>query len=165
MFYSIKDREDLEELNKLVSLQNQVQEVRLQDKLSKQNFHEDMNKVIETVTKSTEDVSEGVTKTMTETSISNNKAKENLNDKLLELMKDRGILASYLMYPLSKITNPENFSHFKLVKVSSSNRVNDLLIHNTIPVISYNNLLTFRDTGKELELKGDLLKMITNKKI
>ena len=38
-----------------------------------------------------------------------------------------------------------------------------MLIHNTIPVTLYNNLLTFRDTGKELELKGDLLKMITNK--
>ena len=78
-------------------------------------------------------------------------------------MSDRGILASYLMSPLSKITNPENISHFKLVKDCSSNRVNDLLIHNTIPITLYNNLLTFRDTGEEFELKGYLLKMITNK--
>ena len=78
-------------------------------------------------------------------------------------MNDRSILATYLMSPLSKITNPENTSQFKLVKDLSSNRVNDLNINNSIPITLYNNLLTFRDTGKEFELKGDRLKMITNK--
>ena len=78
-------------------------------------------------------------------------------------MKDRGILASYLMPPLYKITNPQNTSQFKLVNDHNSKRVNDLLIHNTIPVTLFNNLLTFRDTGKEFELQGDLLKMIANK--
>ena len=77
-------------------------------------------------------------------------------------MIDRGIIASYLMSLLSKITNLENTSQFKLVKDHNSNRINDLLIKNTIPNIFYNNLLTFRDTGKKFELKGDLLKMITN---
>ena len=67
------------------------------------------------------------------------------------------------MSPLSKITNPENSSQFNSVKDSSSNRVNDLLIHNTIQSTLHDNLLTFRDTGKQFELKGDLLKMITNK--
>ena len=92
----------------------------------------------------------------------NNQAIENLNNKLLEIMIDRGIIASYLL-SLAKITNPENSTQFKLVKDSSSNRVNDLLIHNSIPITLYNNMLTFRDTGKEFELKGDLLKIITNK--
>ena len=78
-------------------------------------------------------------------------------------MNDRGILASYLMSPLSKITNPENTSQFKVVKDSTSKRVNDLKIHNSIPITFYGNMLTFRDTGKEFELTGDLLKMITNK--
>ena len=68
------------------------------------------------------------------------------------------------MSPLSKITNPENTSQFKLVKDSSSNRVNDLKIHNSIPITLYGNILTFRDTGKEFELTGDLLAMITNSK-
>ena len=77
-------------------------------------------------------------------------------------MNQRGILASYLMSRLSEITNPENTTQFKLVKDSSSNRFNELLIHNTIPVTLYKNLLTFLDT-KKIELKGDLLKMITNK--
>ena len=122
-----------------------------------------MNKVFEPVTKSTKDVSEEVTKTKTESSIKNIIALENLNNKLLEDMNDRGIIASYLMSLLSKTTNPENTSQFKLVKDSRSNRVNDLLIHNSIPITLHDNLLTFRDTKRHFELKKDLLKMITNK--
>ena len=37
-------------------------------------------------------------------------------------MNDRGILASYLMSPLPKVTNPENTSQFNLVKDHISNR-------------------------------------------
>ena len=79
-------------------------------------------------------------------------------------MNDRGILATYLMSPLSRITNPEISSQFKLVKDFSSNRVNDLKINNTIPITLYGNMLTFRDTNKQFELKRDLLEMITNSK-
>ena len=164
MLYSIKKREDLEKLEELVSLQNQVKVVKLQDKLGEQNFHEDMKKVFEPVTKSLENTSENLTKAITETSIKNNLAIENINNNLLEIMNDRGILATYLMSPLSRITNPENSSQFKLVKDSSSNRVNDLKINKTIPITLYGNMLTFRDTNKQFELKGDLLKMITNSK-
>ena len=122
-----------------------------------------MKKVFEPVTKSLENTSRDITKTITEISFKDNQATENLSNKLLEIMNDRGILASYLMSPLSKITNPENASQFKLVKHSNSNRVNDLEINKTKPFTLYNDILTFRDTGKEFELKGDLLKMITNK--
>ena len=162
MLFSIKDREDLEKLNELVSLQNQVKVVRLQDKLGKQNFHENMEKIFEPVTKTLERTSQDITKTVTENSIKNNHVLENLNNKILEIMNERGILASYLMSPLSKITNLENTTQFKLVKDSTSNRVKDLKINNSIPVTLYNNLLIFRDTGKEFELKGDLSKLITN---
>ena len=164
MLFPIKDREELNKLEELASLQDQVKVVRLQDKLGKQNFHEDMNKFFEPVTKSLENTSENLTKAITESSKENNLALENLNNKLLELMNDRGILASYLMSPLSKITNPENTSQFKLVKDPSSNRVNDLKIHNSIPITLYGNMLNFRDTNKQFELKGDLLEMITNSK-
>ena len=68
MSYSIKNREDLENLKELVSLQDQVKVVRLQDKLGKQNFHEDMKKVFEPVTKSIENTSQNITKTIAETS-------------------------------------------------------------------------------------------------
>ena len=163
MLFAINNREDLDKLEELASLQDQVKVVRLQEKLGKQNFHEDMKKVFEPVTKSLENTSENLTKAITESSKENNLALEKLNNKLLEIMNDRGMLATYLMSPLSKITNPENTSQFKLVKDPSSNRVNDLNINNSIPITLYSNLLTFRDTGKEFELKGDLLKMITNK--
>ena len=109
--------------------------------------------------------SENLAKAITESSTLNNEAIIELNNKLLEIMDDRGILASYLMSVLSKITNSENISQFKLVKDHNSNRVNDLLKKNTIPNNLHNNLLTFRDTGKVFELKGDLLKMITNKNV
>ena len=115
------------------------------------------------VTKSLENTCQDITKTITESSIKNNQAIENLDNELLEIMNDRGILASYLMSPLSKITNPENTSQFKLVKDPSSNRVIDLKIHNSIPITLYGNILTFRDTGKKIELT-DLLEMITNSK-
>ena len=164
MLYAIKDREDLEKLNELASLENQVKVVKLQDKLGKQNFDEDMKKVFEPVTKSLENTSENITKAITETSIKNNLAIENINNNLLEIMNDRGILATYLMSPLSRITNPENSTQFKLVKDPSSNRVNDLKINKTIPITLYGNMLTFRDTNKQFELKGDLLEMITNSK-
>ena len=164
MLYSIKDREDLERLEDLVSLQNQVKVVKLQDKLGKQNFHEDMKKVFEPVTKSLEYTSDKLTNAISESSKENNLLLENVNNKLLEIMNDRAILATYLMSPLSRITNPENSSQFKLVKDSSSNRVNDLKINKTIPITLYGNMLTFRDTNKQFELKGDLLEMITNSK-
>ena len=163
MLYSIKDREDLENLNELVSLQDQVKTVRLQDKLGKQNFHENMKKVFEPVTKSLENTSQDITKTITETSLKNNQAIENLNHKLLEIMNDRGIISSYLLSPLSKIFNPKNTTQFKLINDSTSDRVNDLKINNSIPITLYSNILTFRDTGKEFELKGNLLIMITIK--
>ena len=163
MMFPIRNVEDLQNLNEAVSLQNQVKVVRLQDKLGKQNFHEDMTKVFEPLTDTLKKTSENITKSITENSINNNKAISDLNEKILELMNDRGIIASNLMFPLSKIINPENSTQFKLVDDSTSNRVNDLKINNSIPITLNNNLLTFRDTNKQFDIKGDLLKMITNK--
>ena len=134
MLFAINNREDLDKLEELASLQDQVKVVRLQDKLGKQNFHENMEKVFELVTKSLRNTSENLTKAVTESSKENNLALEDLNNKLLEFMNDRGILATYLMSPLSKITNPENTTQFKLVKDVNSNRVNDLNINNSIPI-------------------------------
>ena len=163
MLYSNKDREDLENLNELVSSQDQVKTVRLQDKIGKQNFHEDMKKVFEPVTKSLENTPENLSKAITETSLKNNQTIESIDNKLLEIMNDRGIITSYLLSPLAKFFNPENSTQFKLINDSTSDRVNDLKINKSIPITLYNNILTFRDTGKEFELKGNLLKMITNK--
>ena len=96
MLFAINNREDLENINELASLQDEVKAVRLQDKLGKQNFHEDMKKVFEPITKSLESTSQDITKTIPETSIKNNKAISNLNAKALELMNDKGIIAPNL---------------------------------------------------------------------
>ena len=106
MMFPIKDREDLEKLNELVSLQEQVKVVRLQDKLGKQNFHEDLKKVFEPGTKSLEKTSENITKSSTETSIINNKAIENLNEKILELMDEKCLIAPYLTSSLVNLFKP-----------------------------------------------------------
>ena len=94
--------------------------------------------------------------------IESNKALSNSNEKLLQIVKDRGEIASYLISQLSKITSLEHTSHFKLIKVPSSNRVNGLLIDKTIPLSLYNSLLIVPDTDAKFELNGVLLKKITN---
>ena len=97
------------------------------------------------------------------TSKENNNALEKLNIKLLEIMNDRGVLASDILSPSSKITNRENSIQFNLLKDSNSNRVKDMLTNNTIPVTLCETLSTYRGTCKMVELKGDLSKMITNR--
>ena len=76
MLYSIKDSEVLEKLNDLVSLEGQIKAVRLQDKLGKQNFHQNIKRVFPPVTDTFKNTSENLTKTFTETSVKNNKALE-----------------------------------------------------------------------------------------
>ena len=59
--FPIKNVEDLQKLDKTVSLESQVKAVRLQDKLGERNFHKNLEKAFEPVTKSIGQVSEEVT--------------------------------------------------------------------------------------------------------
>ena len=161
MLYSLKNRDHLESLNDLASLQNQVKALSLHDKLGKQHFQEDMKKVFEHVFETNKDASEEVTKTLMVTSEESSKAVSDVDEKFLNIMNDRCILAPYLLSSLSKITNPKHTSQFKLVDLQS-NRVNDLLINKTIPVTFYGNSLNFRDTEETFKMEVDLSKMITN---
>ena len=162
MLFPIKNREDLENLNELISLKNQVKAVRLQDKLGKQNFHEDMKKVFEPVTKSLENTSQDITKTSTQNSNNNNKAIENLNEKILELMNDKSMITTYLASSIVNLFKPENKSQFRLKKDLNSTKMNDFLINKCKPVTPVSNLLIFRDSNKSFKLEGDLLETITN---
>ena len=166
MLYAIRDIEDLDKLNELISLKNEVQEVKFQDKLGEQNYHEDLKKLFKPVTDEIKNTSENISKTLTESSVNNNKAIENLNEKILEVMKDQGIIAPYLALSLAEVLNSNNKSQFRLRKDPKSTKLNDLLIHGTIPVTIFSNMITFRDTNKTFRLdeKGDLLKVITNHK-
>ena len=158
MTYSIKNKDELKDLDELDNLQSKVKQVRLVQKLGKQCYYYNKKELFEPI----KDDSEDVTGTMIESSKENNKALKSLNNKLLEILNDRGIIASYLLSPLSKIINPENVTQFKLVEDRNSNRVNDLLTHNKIPVTLHIDFLTLRDTNREFNLEGDILKMITN---
>ena len=160
MFYPIKDREDLEKLNELILLKDQVQEVRLHDKLGDQNYREDAKKIFKPMTDAIKSASE----TITENSINNNKAIENLNEKILELMNDKGLIAPYLTTSLVEVFKKDNKSQFRLRKDPNSTKMNDFLIHGIIPVTIFSNMITFRDSNKTFRLEGDLLKVITNYK-
>ena len=162
MMFPIKNREDLEKLKELATLQNQVKAVKLQDKLGKQNFHENIKKLYEPLTDTIKDVSESITKTLTENSNNNNKAIENLNEKILELMNDSGLVAPYLASSLVNVFKPENKSQFRLKKDLNSTKMNDFLINEGIPVTLVSNMLIFRDSNKSFKLDGDLLETMTN---
>ena len=103
MLYPINNREDLQKLNDAVLLQNHVQEVRLQNNLGEQNYHEDINKFFKPMTDELKNTSEKITRTLTENSIINNKAIEKLNEKILELMNEQGMIASYLVSSLVEV--------------------------------------------------------------
>ena len=124
----------MEILNELASLRSQVKALRMKDRLRKQNFREEMEKVFELLTKSIKDVSEYVRKTIIETSEDNKKALTILNNKFTEILNDRCILSSYLLSSLSKINNPEHTSLIKLMKNHESNTLKDPLINISIPV-------------------------------
>ena len=85
----------MEKLNEAISLQNQVKNVRLQDKLGKQNFHEDMEEVFEPLTDTLKKTSENITKTITETLLKITSISD-VNGKVLELMSEKGMMAPYL---------------------------------------------------------------------
>ena len=91
MKFPIRNVEDLQNLNEAISLQNQLKVFRLQDKLGKQNFHEDLTELFEPLTNTLKKTSENITKTITESSVNNKKAISDLNEKILELTNDRGI--------------------------------------------------------------------------
>ena len=150
MFYSIKDREDLQILEDLVSLKSQMKAVRLQDKLGKQNFHEDIRKVFETVSNTMINTSEILIKTISEPYINNKKAIENLNEKVSELKRAKGMIAPYLASSLVNLFKPENKSHIRLKKDLNSTKMKDFLISDGIPVTLYSKMLTLEIVTKLL---------------
>ena len=101
-------------------------------------------------------ISQDISKTITESSIKSNKALRNLNEKFLELMNEKGMIAPYLASSLVNLFKPENKNHFRLLKDLNSTKLNDFLINGGIPVTIYSNILTFRDSNKSFKLDGDL---------
>ena len=76
------------------------------------------------MTDAIKNTSETITKTLTENSINNNKAIENLKEKILELMNDKGLISPYLASSLVNLFKPENKSQFRLKKDLDSTKMN-----------------------------------------
>ena len=152
MLFAIKNRENCEKLEDQASLKNQVEEFRLQDKFGKQTFHENTKNLFEPVIDTHKNTSEKVTKTITETFFNNNKAIENLNEKLLKLMNDKGMIAPYLASSSVNIFKPENKSQIRLKKDLNPSKMSDFLIDTSVPFTLYSNVLTFKDTTKSFKL-------------
>ena len=80
-------------------------------------------------------------------------------------MNDKGLIAPYLTTSLVEVFKKDNKKKFRLKKDPNSTKLNDFLIHGTIPVTIFSNMITFRDSNKTFRLEGDLLKVKTNYKI
>ena len=152
---SIKNIEDIQKLNESVSFEKEVKVVKLQDKLGEQNYHHDRKKLLEPMTDAIKNTSQDKTKTKTETFIKNNKVLENLNEKILDLMNDKGMIAHTLASSLVNLFKPENKSQFRLENDLKSTWMNDFLINGGVPVKIYDNMLTFRDSNRSFNLDGD----------
>ena len=105
-------------------------------------------------------MSENKTKTLAENFINNNKAIENLNEKVLESMNDKGLIDSSLI----EVIKSGNKGQFRLSEDLNSTKPNDFLINEKVPVTIFSNMLTFRDTNKTFKLDADLFKVITDYK-
>ena len=68
------------------------------------------------MTDTIKNTSENITKTLTENSINNNKAIENLNEKFSEILNDKGMITPHLASSLGHLFKPENKSQFRLRK-------------------------------------------------
>ena len=95
MLYSVENMEDLGNSYKLVSLNNRVVELRLQHKLDKQNY-EVIRKLHEQLTYKIKNTSENLIKSLKEGFIKNNIALKILNEKVSELLNDKGMIAPCL---------------------------------------------------------------------
>ena len=163
--FTNKSREDLENSEEPASRKNQVEDLRLQDKIGNQNFHQNVKKLYEPPINTNKDASKNLTKTNTVTYINNKEALQNINQnvlELLELLKDKVIMAPYLAFPLVNVFKAENKTQFELISDQNSIEMNDFLINQSLPVALYSNLLTFRDTNRIFKLDGHLLKRMTN---
>ena len=106
----------------------------MQDKLGEQNFHEDLRKLYEPTFDTIKITSLDIEKTKTETFIKNSKVLENINEKVLGLMNDKGMIVPYLASSLVTFFTPENKSQYKFIKDPNSTRMNYFLINTKVRV-------------------------------
>ena len=85
-----------------------------------------------------------------------------LSEKVLEILRERCILASYQVSPLINLVKLEDTSQFTLVQDPNSKAAEEILINKRKPVTLYDNFINFCDSNKKIQLTGDFLKLIPN---
>ena len=68
------------------------------------------------MTDAIKNISQNITKTIRETSIKNNKVLENLNEKIIDLMNGKDMIAHTLAFSLVNLFKPESKSQFRFQK-------------------------------------------------
>ena len=82
-----------------------------------------MKKLYDPPTGTIKNTSEKITKITLATSNKNNKAISDLNEKVLELMNDKGKIAPHLAPSLTNLFKAENESQFRLIKDLNSTKM------------------------------------------
>ena len=90
--------------------------------MGKKTIMKTQKKLFEPLTNYIKNTSEKLSKTITETSINNIKAIEKLNEKTLEVMIDKGMIAPYFAFSSADLFTPENKSQFRLTETSTQLR-------------------------------------------
>ena len=162
MIYSIKNKEDLKDLEKLEVIQPKVKQDRLVEKLSKQGYHYDIKELFEPITKTVRDTNQK----LLEEAKSNTKAIENLDEtndyvKSSESMNEIEIIQSNLIRLIAKLLEPENKSQFRLLEDPDSDNWNEYKL-NREKVSLYDDKLVFSDIGLVFAVKGDFLSLLTD---
>ena len=108
MTYSLKNKVDLKDLEKLDDLQSKVENYSLFEKFSKQGFRYDVEELLEPITKTLTDTSK---KSLEETRF-NKKAIENLDEsteyvKTLESLNKTEVIVSGLIRSRAKLLIPK----------------------------------------------------------
>ena len=95
---------------------------------------------------------------MTKTFKDSNKALTGLNEKVSELLTDKGEVSLFLKITLINHVKSENTSHYNLHKDRNWDRVKDFSIQTNIPVTQHSSLSKLDDTEKNWGLKVILWK-------
>ena len=152
----------MEKLIELVSLQDQVKCLRLQDKLGKQNFHGDMKKVFELITdyvKQTAQETIGAPEDTARATELKGEETNNAINKMGDSIKYAINFDLRLTEPLSEVANSKITSQFRLQVNLFSKK---FYITKNVSIAFHGKSLAFIGSNEKSDLEGDILELMTN---
>ena len=159
MIYSMKNKDELKDLEEFDDLQTKVKRVRLVEKLCKQGFQYDVKVFCVPITKTLTDTRNY----LFEEAKSNTKSlmeldEINKNVIFLKSMNKNEVIHSSLIRPIAKFLKPKNKNQFRQLDFHNSDNWYDYKMKREKSILDDKKLL-FKDTGKVFTLKGDILSM------